>query len=318
MRVASVWNDPQFRSRLSAFWFSKELRQLSFGLRLTLSMALAGFVLWKLSHLGWQSIIQSLALTPKIVLVFCLCYCMPPIIDFLLYRRLWRLSLGALPVFFRKRALNEGVMDYSGEADLLDWARRSGIRDTRESASLIKDVNILSIIVSHFLTLVSLVIMMASGELARLFKRDVALFDNLLLGAGLVILLLVVMALIQRRFMKLSASDAFFVVSMHFLRVSGFCAFSILLWSTIVPGVPLASWFLFLGVQMLASRLPLLPNRDLVMAGLGVALAPALGAQSIATASMFVVVSTAFLSANLCMVLITSAMLAGQKTFVRS
>ncbi len=275
-------------------------------LRGALTLLLLGFVIWRLGHIGWNNIAKAASFTPAMLLIFGLCYAIQPGADFLVYRRLWRLPVQALPAFFRKRALNEGVMDYSGEAWMLDWARRRNIGSLSTVGSALKDVNLLSILTSHFLTLIVVASLMATGLLDRVFAQNAQLISTVRVGSIFVLLMLAAMLVLQKRYMRLARRDVWFVSIIHVARVVCFYLCSMLLWSAAVPGVAFSDWPLFAGAQLLASRLPFVPNRDLMMAGVGVALAPALGVHAPAVASLFVITSTSYLALNLCTTLMTS------------
>ncbi len=280
-------------------------KKISTAIRRFLTIALFAFVFWRLSTIGWRDVLRSVPLTPLTILLFFLCYNIQPIADFIIYNRLWKLPLKALPVFFRKRALNEGVMDYSGEVFVLDWGKRSAVGTLGTVASNVKDVNILSIISSHLLTFGVVVYLLATHAFDTLLTIDPDMKMHVLLAIGFVVALLAATIGLQRKILAMNATDLSFIFGVHAARVIAFFGCSILLWSAAVPSVTFASWFLFMAAQLLASRLPLVPNRDLVMAGIGVALAPSLGSNAANVAGLFVGVSSAYLITNLAVVLLT-------------
>ena len=51
--------------------------------------------------------------------------------------------------------------------------------------------------------------------------------------------------------------------------------------------MPIGEWLMFLAAQLLLTRIPFLPNRDVMMMWLGVALATAVAAPQAQVASMF-------------------------------
>jgi hypothetical protein len=309
--LRATWDALQ--PRLKKISADPRTQKASTTLRWILTIALFGFVFWRLSTIGWREVLASVPLSPITILLFLICYHIQPIGDFGIYRRIWKLPLKTLPVFFRKRALNEGVMDYSGEVFVLDWGKRSNIGSLGTVASNVKDVNILSIISSHLLTLGVVVYLLVTNALDKLLAINPDMKMHILLAMVFVVGLLCVTIGFQRKILALPGPDLSFVFIVHVVRVVAFFGCSILLWSAAVPSVPFADWFLFMAAQLLASRLPLVPNRDLVMAGIGVALAPSLGVSATAVAGLFVGVSSAYLITNLLVVLLTQRLPALQR-----
>ena len=58
--------------------------------------------------------------------------------------------------------------------------------------------------------------------------------------------------------------------AMHLLRIAAQLIIPTLLWREVLPGVPLHLWFVLATLRMLVSRLPLVPNKDVVFAGIAV------------------------------------------------
>jgi hypothetical protein len=292
-----------FEPKFSFIAAHPRLAQISRIIRWILTIGIFGFVFWRLSTIGWREVIRSIPISFGTVTLFVACYTIQPIADYTIYRRLWKLPLSTLPVLFRKRALNEGVMDYFGEIFLIDWGNKSRIDSLGRVASTVKDVSILSIISSHLLTLAVVIYLLSSQALEKLLTVDPQIKLHIYIACGFVISLLVATLALQRKVLALPSADLRFVATIHAIRVFAFFGGSIFLWSVAVPSVHFADWFLFMAAQLLASRLPLVPNRDLVMAGIGVALAPSLGASAANVAGLFIGVSSAYLITNLLVVL---------------
>jgi hypothetical protein len=293
---------------LSTFNFMSahpRLAQISRIIRWILTISIFGFVFWRLSTIGWRDVIRAIPISFGTVILFSMCYAIQPFADYTIYRRLWKIPLSTLPALFRKRALNEGVMDYFGEIYLIDWGNKSRIDSLGRVASTVKDVSILSIISSHLLTLAVVIYLLSSDALEKLLIVDPQIKFHIYIACGFVISLLVGTLALQRKVLALAGADLRFVAIIHAIRVFAFFGGSILLWSVAVPSVHFADWFLFMAAQLLASRLPLVPNRDLVMAGIGVALAPSLGTSAANVAGLFIGVSSAYLITNLLVVLAT-------------
>ena len=74
------------------------------------------------------------------------------------------------------------------------------------------------------------------------------------------------------RLLTLSARDLAFVGTAQLGRVLLTTLLPALLWHLVLPQVALGWWLLLASLRLLLSRLPLLPNKDLVFAGVAVVL----------------------------------------------
>jgi hypothetical protein len=54
----------------------------------------------------------------------------------------------------------------------------------------------------------------------------------------------------------------------HLLRIVATTVLAAALWAVTLPAAPLAWWLVLATLRMLVSRLPLIPNKDIVFAGL--------------------------------------------------
>ena len=55
----------------------------------------------------------------------------------------------------------------------------------------------------------------------------------------------------------------------HVARLVTIAALQILQWKVTIIGVPIDIWMLFLGLQILVSRIPIIPSRDILFVGDG-------------------------------------------------
>ena len=86
----------------------------------------------------------------------------------------------------------------------------------------------------------------------------------------------------------IKGSTAAAVVTLHILRVLAVQGLMAVQWSIALPQVPFQTWLIFLAAQMLLTRVPFLPNQDLVVLGLGLSMAGVLSAPTASVAGMFV------------------------------
>lgn len=61
-----------------------------------------------------------------------------------------------------------------------------------------------------------------------------------------------------------------FITVVHFIRIVVVIGLAALLWHLVMPQVAVGMWLVLATLRMLVSRLPLIPNKDVVFAGLAV------------------------------------------------
>ena len=212
--------------------------------------------------------------TPAFWLVFALAYFAQPIMDFVIFRRLWRIPAAGFPALVRKYISNEVLLGYSGELYFYTWARRratveggpAGAIRTGAPFGAIKDVTILSALVGNAVTLA--VFIFAYPALGRLdlglSGRTLLTSIAVLLGSSLVVMVL------RGRVFSLPRAELAFVAAMQLVRVVGATALLAVMWSLVLPAVPFVDWLMLTSLRLLISRLPLVPNKDVVFAGVAV------------------------------------------------
>ena len=215
--------------------------------------------------------------TPAFWLVFAAAYLAQPIMDFIIFRRLWGIPAAGFAALVRKYISNEVLLGYSGELYFYTWARRraslggldapAGAIATGAPFGAIKDVAILSALIGNVVTLAMFVI--AYPHLEQKLDMGLSgktLFTSIavLLGSSLVVMLL------RGRVFSLPKRQLAFVAAMQLLRVLATTALAALMWSLVLPTVPFLYWLMLASLRLLISRLPLIPNKDVVFAGVAV------------------------------------------------
>lgn len=255
--------------------------------RAVIAVAVVAFMYIRLSEIGWDATVAALPRAPMFYVYFAVAYWILPLAEMMIYRALWPIRWRALPVFIRKRVYNELMFDYSGEAYLYLWAKDAVPHSTRGILSTIKDVNLLSGLASNSMTLLMLPVVILGGHVALLEAPGSHPLVPLLLCAVLALALMAMLYVFRKRIFSLSRRDAAVVGGLHVTRLVIIFALQVAQWSAALPQVPLGEWLMFLAAQLLLTRIPFLPNRDVMMMWLGVALAKAIAAPQAQVASMF-------------------------------
>ncbi|MBC7504973.1 MAG: hypothetical protein H7267_04515 [Sandarakinorhabdus sp.] len=229
------------------------------------SVAILAAVLWQVRSVGVAGVVAMVPRTPGFWLAFLAAYFSAPWMDWLIFRRLWRIPASGFAALLRKLIGNELLLGYIGEVYFYTWARRrTGM--TTAPFGAVKDVAILSALMGNAVTLVMLVL--AAPLLSTMeFGIDA---DTLIASIAVVLVTSSAVLLFRRKLFSLPAADLRFVSAMHLLRIALGTGLNALAWHLVLPDVDLQWWLMLSALRLLLSRLPLLPNKDIVFAGLAV------------------------------------------------
>jgi hypothetical protein len=226
---------------------------------------IAAAVILTLRGVDFGQIVDLIPRSPAFWATFALFYLAGPISEWIIYRRLWDIPAGCFTALLRKLVSNELLLGYLGEAYFYTWARR---RTTMTAApfAAIKDVSILSAMTGNVVTLILLVAVWPAIRSTPLGLENGAV----VLSLGVVLLTSIAAMLFRRRLFSLGTPDLRFITGMHLIRIAVTTGLSALLWHMALPQVPLLWWLFLATLRLLISRLPLMPNKDIVFAGLAV------------------------------------------------
>lgn len=227
------------------------------------SAGILAAVIWRLQQLDVGGVWARIPTSPGFWLLFPLYYFALPIADWVIFRRLWRIPAAGISALLRKRLSNDLLVGYSGELYFYTWARRRADISAAPFGA-IKDVAILSAIAGNVVTLVLFALAYPLLGHANLgIQPHVALFSVVIVvGPSLLALFL------RGHLFSMPASETRFALKVHFIRLIAVIGLTIFLWHFALPDVPLRWWMTLAALQILVSRLPLVPNKDVVFAGI--------------------------------------------------
>ncbi|MEG8055690.1 hypothetical protein QP150_01795 [Sphingomonas sp. 22L2VL55-3] len=233
------------------------------GLTPLLSAAILIAALWQLRYLDVRGVIAMVPRSPLFWLLFAAGYLALPASEWVIYRRLWNLPPRGFLALLRKRISNEIIAGYSGELYFYAWARRhASLVGTPFGA--IKDVSILSAVVANVCTLV-----LAAVSWQSLIALNLGTDAKVMIVSAASIALPSFVALVMRkRLFTLPRDELGRIAVIHLVRIVATTVFAAALWAVALPAAPLAWWLVLATLRLLVSRLPLLPNKDIVFAGL--------------------------------------------------
>ena len=261
----------------------------------------AGWVVHEVVEVGWLKVVESMPATPWFYMIFSVMYLMPPLSEVFIFRRLWGPVSGLLPAMLMRRLYSGHLIDYSGEAYLYLWARRRRDLPHRRIVHGIKDNVILSSAMSTLFAAAVLGVLAAGGWLV-LDAGALAGHWGWLLAAPVVLgALFAAAGAMRRRLLSAPPSAAAAVCAAHLGRHAVVHVLQVALWVVVEPSVPLTSWLTLLAAQIVLTRVPFLPGRDLVFVGAGLGLSGYLSLESAAVAS--ILLTTAVLDRGLNLVL---------------
>jgi len=242
----------------------------------------------KVSMIGWSEILLAMPKVHSFYLLFILMYFTQPILEFLVYRLLWRLSFSnSIHIFLRKRVFNFGVIDYLGDLYFFNWACNNLNYSNLQIFSKIKDVNILSGLSSNLLTIFLIALFFFSGQIDFLVTANPETLSYIMPSILIGLIMLLVFIFLNKYILGLSHKIAAIVFSIHTLRLLFITTLQTFQWTLVLPEIPLTSWLLFLTANMFITRIPLIPNKDLTISALNVSLAGYINADITVVTALF-------------------------------
>ncbi|WP_174293407.1 hypothetical protein [Sphingomonas bacterium] len=231
-----------------------------------LSVAVLAGALWQFHAINWHTMLAMVPRRPIFWIAFVLAHLAPIVADWLIYRRLWNIPASGMLPLARKMIGNNLLFGYAGEAYLYAWAKGRGVCGAAFGA--VKDVAILSAAVGNattiVVTLIALPFMGAFGPSLPLWVLVPSL-------AIIAVPPLTALALRNKLFSR-SGADLRYIAAVHGGRAAVSILMTGLLWQLALPAVALLTWVVLSALKLLVSRLPLISQKDVVFAGVSVAL----------------------------------------------
>lgn len=209
------------------------------------------------------SLIALVPQAPGFWIALAFYYLAGPLSEWVIFRRLWTIPADGFVALLRKLVSNEILLGYLGEVYFYAWARRHA-KITTAPFGAIKDVTIMSALVGNGVTLLMLAL-----ALPLLGGVDVGL-NSWEVGGSLLFVLATSLAamLLRRRLFTLPRRELWIVAAIHLARIIATTCLAALMWHMLLPDVALSWWLLLGTLRQLISRLPFLPNKDVVFAGM--------------------------------------------------
>jgi len=242
-------------------------------LRWGIPLALLAIIGRRLSQLGWQEIWIARPIHPGFYILLVLQFFLQPFGDYFVYRNLWGgTSTPPMSVILRKRLMNTFMLDYSGEAFFYFWAQARLKLAPGMLVHGIKDSNLLSGGAGLAMVYVMLLALLAVGGL----HVPATLNNNgwlYALAGSVPLILCAVLVLGRRKFTQLSSGQIATTFGIHFSRSALVLAVEFGLWELSGALPSAVACLQFVALRLVVTRLPLVPNKDLIFLGAGIAAA---------------------------------------------
>jgi len=230
-----------------------------------------GWLVLKVTAIGWGAVFASLPTTPWFYLLFLVMFLTLPLTETLIFRLLLdrRVGIGDIGVFIRKRVLNSAFVGYSGDLYIFVWAKRRLGLSTRQAGHAVKDNAILSALSSTTITALLVAGFWFTGQAALVASWLDTGMGKLLTVLFVAAALLPVLLRFRGSIFAASAKVAGAVLGIHMARGLFLLGVQAAQWWVVLPDQSWTTWLIFLTAQMVISRLPFIPNRDLLFLSAG-------------------------------------------------
>lgn len=205
--------------------------------------------------------------SPWFYVAFILLYLSPITGDFIIFRKLWRIPYSGFAALVKKRIANEVVLGYSGEAYFYAWARQRS-QMVAAPFGAVKDVTILSAIAGNAITLAMIVLALPLGyDLLTPLQ-----LERLAGSAAIVFAMSLPFLIFSKRVFSLERQTLWWIFMVHCLRLTAGSVLIAIAWHFALPTVSVGMWLFLAAGRLLVSRLPLVPNKDLLFANFAILL----------------------------------------------
>lgn len=247
---------------------------------------------WQLSSVGWIEVYNSLPTNPLFYILQVLLYFALPVSELFIYKKSWDFKIkNGFPVFVYKKIYNSDVITYSGEIYLYYWAKSKLSHPYKYIASVIRDNNILSTLSSTIIAIILIGIFLSVGHITihQIIGSEGRFWFPWIL---LVLFIVTIFAWRYRRYwFSMSRKEAAYILSVHTVRLLVVHALELLQWIIAIPQIALGNWLSLMAAKIATSRIPLLPNKDLLFLSIVIGLSGAFGIPRAELASMLLVSS---------------------------
>jgi hypothetical protein len=242
-------------------------------LRWAVPLLLLAIIGPRLTQLGWRDIWIARPSNLGFYVLLVVQFFIQPWGDYLVYRNLWGAAFTPpMAVILRKRLLNTFMLDYSGEAFFYFWCLRHLKLTTSMLVHSIKDSNVLSGGAGLIMLYMMGLLLLATGGLTWSSSLGGhGLLYGLAASVPLVLCALLIFG--RRKFTALSRGQIAVTFLIHLGRAALVLTVEFGLWELSGALPSAVACLQFVALRLVVTRLPLVPNKDLIFVGAGIAAA---------------------------------------------
>lgn len=278
-----------FRKKVSAFARSKKGKILLKWTKYLFNTAVLIWLIYELTDVGWINVWKSLPVNPIFYLLFLFLYFQLPFFEILIYRLTWIFDwFKSVPIFLLKKIYNKDVMGYSGEVYFYVWARNNLNLTDLEVLKTIKDNNIISSVASTLVAIGLLSIFLFTDQIK--IVDWIANQNQAYFWGGVIFLAILVFLFVyfRNQVISMPMKTALSVFGIQTFRLILGQFVNVLMYYVVMPETPLYVWFTLLSVEIVLSRVPFVPNRDLIFVGISIGIAEGLAVSTSDIAALMV------------------------------
>ncbi|WP_156840538.1 hypothetical protein [Novosphingobium aquimarinum] len=234
-----------------------------------ISFAVLVAALYNLHWIELSTLQALLPSDPRFWLVYAAYYLLGPVSEWIIFRRLWNLPPSGIVPLLRKKVSNELLLGYLGELYFYSWARRHA-NLVAAPFGAIKDVTIISAMTGNAITL-TMLLFAAPWLLGLVAGLDLDVSQQAIAySTGFIALSSLLVFVFRRRVLSLPKEELRFVFLVHGARAILNILLLATLWHLALPLVALLWWAILSLTRQLVSRLPFVPNKDVIFASLAI------------------------------------------------
>jgi len=223
-----------------------------------------GILVYQLYEIGFEDIIRSVPKNPLVYVLSVALFFILPVSEHVAYERFFKFKAAeSIPMLIKKRIFNKNLLSYVGEFDFYLWLTQKEPEQSRRRVfDIVKDNNIVSSVASIVLISALLLVLLVMYYTAE-EVRDYLLILGYVLGY-ILLLVAVVVVMARSNVYSLNIRDTWYLTGVHSVRILTISAVQILQWYLAITDISVWELFVILSVQMVVSRIPVLPAKDLI------------------------------------------------------
>jgi hypothetical protein len=253
---------------------------------------IVAYLIFKLTRIGWNEVWLSLPAAPLFYIIWLFLFLTLPVFQVIIFKFVWKKSFWRLlPVQLNKWILDKNVLDLSGDVYLYFWAKRNVNLSDKEVFHSIKDNTILSAAASTFLAAILLLIFVGFDVVILPEGWSLSSWGMITVIAGTCLLLAAAALRFRKILFSFDKKTISVVFLLHLSRLFLVQILQVIQWAVVLPEVPLINWITLLSAQIIISRIPLLPSRNLIFLGAGLEMSEWLRISTPSVAGMLLTVT---------------------------